>query len=100
LLGSGLDVRVQEPIPIRIDGYQIEIGFRADMVVGEAVLVELKSASRLAPVHSKQLLTYLRLSGLRVGLLLNFGEFLLKNGIIRVVNDLAEGSFPTLGCNR
>jgi iron complex transport system substrate-binding protein len=93
---SGLEVRTQEPIPVWIDSERIEIGFRADLIVEGAVLVELKSVAKLAPVHSKQLLTYLRLSRLRVGLLLNFGECLLKDGITRIVNDLPEGSIPTV----
>jgi GxxExxY protein len=59
-----------------------------DVVVNELVILELKSVEKLEPVHFKQLLTYLRLTGMRLGLLINFGEVILKNGIHRVVNDL------------
>jgi GxxExxY protein len=62
--------------------------FRADLIVEEKVIVELKSVERVKPVHKKQLLTYLRLADKRLGLLLNFGTALLKEGITRVVNDL------------
>jgi len=65
-------------------------GFRADLIVSEKVIVELKSVERLQPIHFKQLLTYLRLTDMRLGLLINFGENLLKNGFKRVVNGLEE----------
>ena len=64
------------------------MGFRADLIVEEKVIVELKSVAELAPVHKKQLLTYLRLSGLRLGLLINFNVELIKDGIVRIVNNL------------
>ncbi len=63
-------------------------GFRADLIVNGSVIVELKSVERFAPVHAKQLLTYLKLSGLKLGVLVNFGEKLIKNGIKRIVNGL------------
>ena len=66
----------------------MELGFRADIVVENKVILELKSLEVLAPVHSKQLLTYLRISGMKLGLLINFGEALIKDGIHRVVNNL------------
>jgi len=70
------------------DGIVFEDGFRADLLVAGCVIVELKSVEKLAPVHSKQLLTYLRLTHLQVGLLLNFGATTLKEGLHRIVNDL------------
>jgi len=66
----------------------MEMGFRADIIVENKVILELKSQEVLAPVHSKQLLTYLRITGLKLGLLINFGESLIKNGIHRIVNNL------------
>ena len=86
----GLAVRRQAPIPIRYEGLVFEEGFRADLIAEERVIVELKSVEKLAPVHGKQVLTQLRLSGCRLGLLINFGEVHLKDGIKRVVNGLAE----------
>ncbi|MGJ3241928.1 MAG: GxxExxY protein [Opitutales bacterium] len=65
---------------------EFDEGFRADMLVGGKVLLELKSVERLAPAHKKQLLTYLKLSGYRLGYLFNFGESLLKDGIVRSIN--------------
>jgi GxxExxY protein len=65
-------------------------GFRADMVVGDSVILELKSVESVAPVHKKQLLTYLRLTDKRLGLLLNFGAPLIKRGIFRIANKLEE----------
>jgi iron complex transport system substrate-binding protein len=86
----GLSVARQVPIPIEFDGIRFEKGFRADLVVEGSVLVELKSIDRLATVHRKTLLTYLRLSGFRLGLLINFGAPVLKDGFERMVNQLDE----------
>jgi GxxExxY protein len=83
-----LATRQQTPVPVIYEGITFEIGFKTDIVVNNLVILELKSLERLEPVHFKQLLTYLRLTGLRLGLLINFGENLLKNGIHRIVNDL------------
>ena len=69
---------------------RLEVGFRADLVVNDCVVVELKSVERLAPVHKKQLLTYLRLMDKRLGLLINFNVELIKQGITRIVNKLPE----------
>ena len=74
------------PIPIEYEGTKFEMGFRADLVVDDCFIVELKSLEKLAPVHSKQLLTYLKVTGHRLGLLINFGDALLKNGIKRIAN--------------
>lgn len=86
----GLDVQRHVPVPIRFEGIAFDEGFRADLMVEGKVIVELKSVERLQPVHGKQLLTYLRLTGCRLGLLINFGENLLKDGFKRVVNGLDE----------
>ena len=87
---AGLVVERQVPVPIRFEEIAFDEGFRADLIVEKKVIVELKSVERIQPVHSKQLLTYLRLTGLHLGLLINFGEHLLKNGFKRVVNGLEE----------
>jgi GxxExxY protein len=87
---QGLGVERQKPIPIRFRSMSFDEGFRADLVVNQIVLVELKSISVLAPVHRKQVLTYLRLSDLRLGLLISFGGELLKGNIERLVNQLDE----------
>ncbi len=84
-------VERQRPIRIQYDGLIFEEGFRADLLVESVVITELKSVEALSALHSKQLLTQLRLSGLKLGLLINFGETHLKNGIKRVINgDLDE----------
>lgn len=84
------DLRVlrQGPIPLVYESIQLELPFVADLIVEGLLIVELKSIEKVAPVHKKQLLTYLRLADKRLGLLINFGEALIKNGISRVVNGL------------
>lgn len=84
----GLRVDRQKPIPIRYGDTSFDEGFRADLVVDDKVIVELKSVEKVLPVHKRQLLTYLRLGEMRVGLLINFGENLIKDGIHRIVNGL------------
>ena len=86
----GVRVECQQPIPIHYESVQLEVGFRADLIVEDKVIVELKSVEQVAPVHKKQLLTYLKLADKRLGLLINFGAVLIKDGITRVVNDLRE----------
>lgn len=86
----GLRVRRQEPFSIVYESLTVEDAFRADLVVEEQVIVELKSVETVHPVHKKQLLTYLRLSGKPLGLLINFGARLLRGGITRIVNGLDE----------
>jgi GxxExxY protein len=76
----------QQPIPFEYEGIRFDEGFRADLVVGNKVIIELKSVEKIMPVHQKQLLTYLRLSGLKLGLLVNFGAPLIKDGITRIIN--------------
>jgi GxxExxY protein len=88
LMKRGIEVRRQVPIPICYDDLMFEEGFRADLIVGELLIVELKSVEALNRVHSKQLLTQLKLSNKRLGLLLNFGGAHLKDGIERIVNRL------------
>ena len=90
LRDQGLDVVRQKPIPISFRGVLFAEGFRADLVVDNLVLVELKSIDALARVHRKQVLTYLRLSNLKLGLLINFGAEMLKGNIERLVNGLDE----------
>lgn len=85
-----LMVEAEVPVPVRWKEFEIQIGFRADMIVNKRIVVELKSVENTAPVHRKQLLTYLKLTGLKVGLLRNFGESLMKNGIHRLVNEFDE----------
>jgi GxxExxY protein len=82
----GLSVETQRSVPIYYDRLRFEAGYRADLIVEKKVLLELKSIEILLPVHAKQVLTYIRLANLRVGLLINFGETRLKNGIKRLVN--------------
>ena len=86
----GLIVTQQELIPVVYQGTLIEMGFRADLVVQEAVIVEIKSIAEIALVHKKQLLTYLRLSNKRLGLLINFNVARIKDGITRIANGLEE----------
>jgi len=84
----GLRVERQVPIPIAWEGIKFNEGFRADLIVEGKVIVELKSIETVAPVHKKQVLTHLRLMNLKLGLLINFGEELIRNGISRIVNGL------------
>jgi GxxExxY protein len=86
----GLTVKRQVPVSIVYEGIRFEEGFRADLIVEDKVIVELKSVETVSPVHKKQLLTYLRLKDSRLGLLINFGSSLIRDGIIRIVNRLPE----------
>jgi GxxExxY protein len=88
--GRGLQQVCQQPVPVTYGPVQLKLGFRADIVVEDKVVVEIKSVEAVAPVHKKQLLTYLRLMDRRLGLLINFNVVLIKNGITRVVNGLQE----------
>ena len=83
---AGLLVATQVEMPVVYDGIRLDLAFRADMIVESAVILELKSVEALAPVHSKQLLNYLRLSGLKTGLLINFNTISLKDQLIRLSN--------------
>ncbi|MFA6087763.1 GxxExxY protein [Mucilaginibacter sp.] len=88
LLSKNLKVEKQKGIAVSWKEIKMDIGFRADLIVENKVVVELKSVAEVAPVHSKQVLTYLKLSGCKVGLLINFNEPLIKTGITRIVNNL------------
>ena len=96
LTQRGLRVQRQYPVPIMFEGITFDEGFRADLLVEERLLIELKSVEQLAPVHSKQVLTYLRLLNLLLGLLINFGAPTFKEGIKRIVNNHTEGGSSTL----
>jgi GxxExxY protein len=88
--GRGLQQVCQQPVPVKYGPVQLRLGFRADIVVEDKVVVEIKSVEAVAPVHKKQLLTYLRLMDRRLGILINFNVVLIKHGITRVVNGLPE----------
>ncbi len=87
---AGLRVRRQVPIPIEFEGIHFDEGFRADLVVEDKVIIELKSVESVSRAHKKQVLTYLKLSGLKLGYLLNFGEAVMKDGIYRIINGTIE----------
>jgi len=84
----GIPVQNQIDVPVEYDGIKLDIGFRADLIIDKKVIVELKSVENLSPVFKKQLLTYLRLSHLKLGLLVNFNVELMKDGITRIANGL------------
>jgi len=84
----GLDVQRQKPIPVIWKGVKLDLGFRSDILIDNKLVVEIKSIESLAPVHCKQVLTHIRLMNIKLGLLINFNEELLKNGIKRIVNNL------------
>jgi GxxExxY protein len=88
LTKAGLNVNRQQAIPVMWNEIKMDIGFRSDLVINSKVLIEIKSVERIAPVHRKQVLTYLRLTDIKLGLLINFNEALLKDGIQRIVNNL------------
>jgi iron complex transport system substrate-binding protein len=86
LVDLGYFVEREKPIPLVFEGIRFEMGFRADLVIEECFIVEVKSVERMLPVYGKQLLTYLKVTGFRLGLLVNFGQALLKDGIKRIAN--------------
>lgn len=88
LRSRGLVAERQVPIPIEFRGHQFEEGFKADIIVNQIVILELKSLEKVNNSHKKQLLTYLKLTGMKLGFLINFGEALMKDGINRIVNGL------------
>jgi iron complex transport system substrate-binding protein len=94
LARRGLKVERQKPITFEYDGLTFDEGFRVDLLVEGQVVVELKSVEKVAPVHGKQLLTYLRLMNLPVGLMINFGSGTLKEGLQRIVNNLDSSVSP------
>lgn len=88
---QGIEVRRQVPISVSYDGIFIENAFKVDLLIESRLIVELKSVERTLPVHGKQVLTYLRLMNLKLGLLMNFGQTLFKDGIKRITNDYDAG---------
>lgn len=84
----GLQVGRQQPIEVSYENARLDIGFRADIIIDNKLIIEIKSTEAIASVHQKQVLTYLRLSTLKLGLLINFNVALLKDGIQRIVNNL------------
>ena len=93
LVQRGLSVHSQVVLPVEYDGVKLDAGYRLDLLVEDAVIVELKSVERIMPIHHAQLLSYLKLSGLQLGLLINFNTLHLKDGIKRMVNDLPDRDF-------
>ncbi len=87
---SGLTVERQVPVPVEFHGLKFDEAFRADIIVENRIILELKSVEHVTGAHKKQVLTYLRLTGLKLGYLLNFGEELMKNGISRILNGTLE----------
>lgn len=85
---SGLNVKSQVPLPISYKGFLLEAGYRIDILVEEKVIVEIKAVDQLADIHTAQILTYLKLTNLKLGLLINFNSVKLVNGLKRVVNNL------------
>jgi GxxExxY protein len=90
LIQDGFKIDQQKPIPVEYKGVHVDAGYRLDLVVNDAVIVEFKSVDALAPIHEAQLLSYLKLSGLKVGLLINFNVKFLKNDIKRIVNNFPD----------
>ncbi len=84
----GLNCGKQTNIPIVYEKVKLDVGFRADVIVENKVIIKLKSVENLTNVHKKQVLTYLKLTGMKLGLLINFNVDLIKNGIVRIVNNL------------
>ena len=88
LVKIGLSVERQKPIPVIWENVFLDVGFRTDLIVENKVIIEIKSVEQVSRVHPKQLLTYLRITKIKLGLLINFNEALIKNGITRVANGL------------
>ena len=86
----GLNVKTQVPLPVIYKGVQLDCGYRLDLLVEDQVIVELKAVEALNDIHRAQLLSYLKISGLQVGLLMNFNVRILKEGLIRLVNNFSE----------
>jgi GxxExxY protein len=85
---KGLFVQRQVPIPFEFEGEHFDEGFRIDLFVDGKVIIELKSVEKIIPVHKKQLLTYLKLTKTKLGYIINFGEELMKDGIVRIINGI------------
>lgn len=98
LCGSGFEVQRQVSMPVFYKGTKLDVGYVLDLIVGGLVIVELKAVDKLLPVHEAQLLTYLKLQGCAVGLLINFNVPVLRQGIKRLVNNFVETSAPPRLC--
>jgi GxxExxY protein len=94
VVGRGLKVEQQKPLPVIDMDVKLDCGYRLDLLVEECVIVEIKSVEKIDPIHQAQLLSYLKLSGCKVGLLINFNVALLKHGIRRVVNSFPDSPRP------
>lgn len=88
LRDAGINVEQQVPVPLVYKEVKMDCGYRLDLLVEKKVIIEIKSVEQLAPVHFAQTLTYLKLSGIKLGLLINFNSAVLKDGIHRIVNNL------------
>lgn len=88
LVKAGLIVEKQKPLPLIYENIKLEIGYRVDLMVNNKVVIEIKAVETILPVHKAQLITYLKLSGCKLGILINFHEALLKDGFKRIVNNL------------
>jgi len=93
---AGIGFERQKPLPVHYKNVKLDCGYRLDLVVERKVIVELKAIENLMPIHEAQLLTYLKLSGLTLGLLVNFNVPMLKNGIKRIVNNFQDFASPRL----
>ena len=91
---AGLQIETEVPIPVNWEGHTIDDSFRADLIINKQILVELKSVEQILPVHHKQVFTYLKLTNLHLGLLINFNTPLLKDGLHRIVRNLPEDQPP------
>ena len=87
---QGISFEKQKPLPVSYKGIKLDCGYRLDVVVEDAIILELKSCEKIEPIHKAQLLTYLKLTELNLGLLLNFNTTVMRDGIVRIVNNLEE----------
>ena len=94
LIDRGMRIEQQKSLPVTYRGIQLDAGYRLDLLVEDAIIVEIKAVDQLAPIHQAQLLSYLKLSSCHVGLLINFNVKVLKQGIKRVVNNYPESLRP------
>ena len=94
---AGIKFERQKPLPVHYKAVNLECGYRLDLVIEKKLIVELKAVDEIAPIHEAQLLTYLKLSGLTLGLLINFNVPVLKAGIKRIANNFEDSASPRLG---
>ena len=90
LVKKGLSVQRQVSFPIEFEGERFDVGFRVDLLIEGKVIIELKSVEKIIPVHKKQLLTYLKLSNIKIGYIINFGAEIMKDGIVRIINGILD----------